>query len=133
MKTQDELNKSGEIHGGEFDRRKRPTIAELEAMLEEKDVKIDIAPNGEVITSEKESNRRSFGWSSDKEKTRSYTLTEKLAQLLNYHSMEQFSDTPDFILAEYMMDCFIAWNKGIEAREKWYGRPINIKEASEGL
>lgn len=55
---------------------------------------------------------------------RSYTLTEKLAHLLNYHSMEQFSDTPDFILAEYMMDCFRAWNKGIEAREKWHDHPI---------
>ena len=108
MKTQEELNQSGEIHASEFDRRKRPTIAELEAMLEKKDATIDIAPNGEVLE-------------------RAYTLNEKLAQLLNYHSMEQFSDTPDFILAEYMMDCFRAWNKGIEAREKWYGRPISIK------
>lgn len=113
MKTQDELNKSGEIHGSEFDRRKRPTIAELEAILEKGGGKIDIAPNGEV-------------------NQRAYTLTEKLAQLLNYHSMEQFSDTPDFILAEYMMDCFRAWNKGVEAREKWYGRPINTKDSSNG-
>lgn len=109
MKTQEELNQSGEIHGSEYDRRKRPTIAELEAMLEKKDCTIDIAPNGEVLE-------------------RAFTLTEKLAQLLNYHSMEQFSDTPDFILAEYMMDCLRAWNKGIEAREKHYGRSINTKD-----
>lgn len=37
--------------------------------------------------------------------------------------MENGSDTPDFILAEYLKHCLIAFNLMVQAREKWYGRP----------
>ena len=45
-----------------------------------------------------------------------------LEHLLNSHSRENGSDTPDFILAEYLHDCLAAWDKGVKRREKWYGR-----------
>src|SRR4249920_1833933 len=47
-----------------------------------------------------------------------------LEHLLNKHSMENDSNTPDFILARYLVECLHAWNEGILARETWYGRKI---------
>ncbi len=41
---------------------------------------------------------------------------------INYHSMENGSDTPDWVLAEYLTDCLAAYDKTVAAREKWYGR-----------
>lgn len=48
-------------------------------------------------------------------------ITE-LRELLNRRSMENGSDTPDFILAQYLTDCLRAWNKATNRREDWYGR-----------
>lgn len=45
-----------------------------------------------------------------------------LAILLNRHSMENGSDTPDFILAAYLTDCLEAFDKATAHREAWYGR-----------
>lgn len=52
-----------------------------------------------------------------------YDLFEKeLAALINRYSLENKSNTPDFILARYMTDCLIAFNDTVMARAKWYGR-----------
>jgi hypothetical protein len=47
---------------------------------------------------------------------------EELRKLINQCSVENESDTPDFILAEYIRDCLNCFNTAIEKREKWYGR-----------
>jgi hypothetical protein len=47
----------------------------------------------------------------------------ELKSLINRESMEQYSDTPDFILAEYIMSCLETFRVSVRAREKWYGRP----------
>jgi hypothetical protein len=47
---------------------------------------------------------------------------DELSQLLNKYSQENGSDTPDFILAEYLDGCLTNWNHAMAAREKWYGR-----------
>lgn len=47
----------------------------------------------------------------------------ELTALINRHSLESGSDTPDFILARFMLGCLSAWNEGIAEREQWYGRP----------
>lgn len=49
-------------------------------------------------------------------------LETELSRLLNKYSAENASDTPDFILAVYMLDCLRAFNAATERREKWYGR-----------
>jgi hypothetical protein len=51
---------------------------------------------------------------------------KELAALLNKHSQENGSDTPDFILAQYLNDCLAAWNRNVSGREKWYGRSPRI-------
>ncbi len=48
-------------------------------------------------------------------------LTE-LKVVINRHSMENGSDTPDFILATFLRDCLAAWDRAVRRREKWYGR-----------
>ena len=52
-------------------------------------------------------------------------LQTQLEHLLNCHCAENGSDTPDFILAQYLMDCLAAFDKTLEAREKWYGRTLH--------
>lgn len=46
----------------------------------------------------------------------------KLEALINAESMENGSDTPDFILAEYLTDMLEVFDRTVRAREKWYGR-----------
>ncbi len=47
---------------------------------------------------------------------------KELENLLNHHSRQNSSATPDFILAEYLIGCLEAFNKAAQARDKWYGR-----------
>lgn len=55
--------------------------------------------------------------------TRTTTSFEKeLEGLINRFSQENPSNTPDFILAQYLMGCLTAWNRGVQQRETWYGR-----------
>ena len=49
-------------------------------------------------------------------------FVKELESLINRHSQENKSDTPDFILAEYLQACLNAWNHGVYVRERWYGR-----------
>lgn len=61
-------------------------------------------------------------------------FAQRLESLLNRHSQENWSDTPDFILARYLLDCLAAWNKGVRHRETWYGRtarPVTAPPAKE--
>ncbi len=50
------------------------------------------------------------------------TLERELASTLNRFSAENASNTPDFILAQYLLGCLAAWNQAVQQRETWYGR-----------
>jgi len=50
-------------------------------------------------------------------------LRDDLAALLNRYSQENGSNTPDFILAEYLLACLATWNTHVVQRDVWYGRP----------
>lgn len=58
-------------------------------------------------------------------------LEHAIASALNRFSAENDSDTPDWILAQYLLGCLAAWNLGVQQRETWYGRSIVAKPASE--
>lgn len=49
-------------------------------------------------------------------------LRKQIERAINSTSSENGSDTPDFILAEYLTNCLTAFDKATIAREKWYGR-----------
>lgn len=54
----------------------------------------------------------------------------ELEHLINRHSMENTCDTPDFILAAFLLDCLQAFAKATKRREEWYGRwPKNAGSA----
>jgi hypothetical protein len=48
-------------------------------------------------------------------------LLEELTTLLNSFSRENESNTPDFILANFMLSCLVAFEKASNQRENWYG------------
>lgn len=49
-------------------------------------------------------------------------LIWEFSQVLNRHSLESDSNTPDHILAEYLVDCLANLNLAVTSRENWYGR-----------
>lgn len=44
----------------------------------------------------------------------------ELRHLINRHSMENDSDTPDFILARYVQNCLDAFTVATRHRDDWY-------------
>ncbi len=46
----------------------------------------------------------------------------ELTALLNRYSKENDSDTPDWVLANYLIGCLQEWGDAMAAREKWHGR-----------
>lgn len=51
------------------------------------------------------------------------SFQDQLTALLNAHSLEGVSRTPDYILAQYLFDCLAAFNAAVDARESWYSTP----------
>jgi hypothetical protein len=56
----------------------------------------------------------------EREKIMPESFEKQLENLINWCSLENESNTPDFILAQFILGCLAAWNKGIQQREKWY-------------
>ena len=47
-------------------------------------------------------------------------LRKDIENSINKYSAENESNTPDWILAEYLMDCLVAFDKATNKREDWY-------------
>lgn len=61
-------------------------------------------------------------------------LEAAIAAALNSFSAENASNTPDWILAQYLLGCLAAWNTAVQQRETWYGRdprPASICDAPD--
>ena len=56
-------------------------------------------------------------------------LEKRLAELINSECRESDSNTPDFILAEFMTTCLEAFELANNRREVWYG--VNLGEKFE--
>lgn len=54
----------------------------------------------------------------------------ELQQLINKYSKENGSDTPDFILPEYLTECLKIFNKTISLRNTWYGMGLHINKGT---
>ena len=50
-------------------------------------------------------------------------LEIRIKECINTEGREQDSDTPDFILAEYLLACLDAFEMANNQREAHYGRP----------
>lgn len=53
-------------------------------------------------------------------------LQEEIRNAINRVSAENGSDTPDYILAQFLVGCLNAYNKAVCARELWLGHPIVV-------
>lgn len=53
---------------------------------------------------------------------------KELEILLNCHCQENISDTPDFILAKYLVDCLNAFDQATLRRTAWYDKPPGTTE-----
>ena len=60
-------------------------------------------------------------------------LERGLKHLLNSESRENDSNTPDFIIAEFMMNCLDAFELANNKREVWYGVTLDILNNWEEL
>lgn len=60
-------------------------------------------------------------------------LEKKLASLINDESRENDSNTPDYILAEFMMSCLDAFELASNRREVWFGVQLDILNDWEEL
>ena len=62
-------------------------------------------------------------------------LIKAFAKAINTYSIENDTNTPDFILAEYLVDTLNNLQNFTEIRDKWYGcsQQINNKCKKEGL
>ena len=49
-----------------------------------------------------------------------YEFTKKLEHLINSHCIENGSNTPDFMLAEYLVRCIDNYNQICRQRDAWY-------------
>lgn len=84
----------------------KPTIAELERILNNQDApEVEITPAGEVVMK---------------------GLRHEIKHAINRVSGENGSNTPDFILAEYLVSCLAAFDRAIHARERWYGYAMHV-------
>ena len=59
------------------------------------------------------------------------SLESELSALLNRHSAENESDTPDFILAGFLRAALAAFNGATNAREQWYGHDGLTRKRTE--
>lgn len=48
----------------------------------------------------------------------------ELAALINRHSRENASGTPDYILANYLARCLDNYDQTVIEREQFFGRPV---------
>ncbi len=49
-----------------------------------------------------------------------------LEHLLNKHSMENGSNTPDFILASFLVKCLEVFDGHVRWRQRWYGSKESV-------
>ena len=59
-------------------------------------------------------------------------FNNELTALLNRHSKENASNTPDYILCMYLKDCLSAYNNAVNRREEWH-KTSTIKKTIECL
>lgn len=63
-------------------------------------------------------------------------FTDELEEIINKNSIENGSDTPDFILAEFLKECLGAWERATIRRDDWYKgvnkRPTKTTLVSKG-
>lgn len=57
---------------------------------------------------------------------------KELEDLINKHNVENTTNnTPDFILAQYLIDCLVAFDRASQQRDNWYGQKSNERPKTD--
>lgn len=59
--------------------------------------------------------------SPSQQQLRDANFRAELTSLLNCYSKENGSNTPDFILAQFMVGCLATFDAAVSRRSEWYG------------
>lgn len=57
------------------------------------------------------------------------TLRKEIEEAINKVSAENESNTPDFILAEYLMNCLENFDMAVKQRDRWYS--VNLEPGNK--
>lgn len=63
--------------------------------------------------------------SSDAADIKEPSFSRQLEALINSHSLENWSNTSDFILAQYLIDCLDNFSVAASKRDSWYGNDVH--------
>lgn len=55
------------------------------------------------------------------------TFRESLTRLLNSYSKENSSNTPDYLLANFLIGCMDVFDLTVRRRDEWFGRDTKIQ------
>ena len=58
-------------------------------------------------------------------------LRKDIESAINRNSAENGSNTPDFILAEFLVGCLVAFDRAVNTREGWYSRQPSLSPDQE--
>jgi len=58
-------------------------------------------------------------------------MKSELQSVINRNSFENESNTPDWMLAEYLMDCLEAHTNATRRRDNWYGGKQSILDSEK--
>lgn len=61
-----------------------------------------------------------------------HELAIEFARVINSNCIENVSNTPDFIIAEYLVNCLEAYHQINERKETWYGKKLHINDEFDG-
>jgi hypothetical protein len=56
------------------------------------------------------------------------SFRNEIRHTINKWSQENGSNTPDFILVNYLLHCLLAFDDAVNAREQWYDRKPGQRE-----
>lgn len=56
-------------------------------------------------------------------------IERDLAGVINKHSLENLSNTPDFILARLLISTLVNFSTTSLSREKWYGKFLSVGQS----
>ncbi len=102
------------------------TDADLKEIMKKHLLELEECSN-EILSAMKEAvqkavaeifNQKNTPMSGDSQKP---TFEQAIAAVINSYSKENESDTPDYILAQYVSNCLEAYKKAIMLRDSWFG------------
>lgn len=66
-----------------------------------------------------------------KEIEKQQDFRDEIRTVLNRYSMENGSNTPDFVLAKFLKNCLHTFDLAVKERDNWYGGKQSILDSEK--